>query len=225
MSIATTEPDLNIAYYEAQADRFFAETAEVDMSALRARFLAYLAPGARILDAGCGSGRDARAFRELGYCVTAMEPSRRLATLAESCCGLRVERLRFQDIDWCQRFDGIWACASLLHVPMVELPNVLQRLSRALRSGGVLYASFKYGHGERDSGGRRFTDLDEAALSERLQWAPELTTIEIWVTADRRVGREAERWLNVLLANDVRELLRNTMDEAGAMKIKNGTEV
>jgi SAM-dependent methyltransferase len=154
-----------------------------------------------------------------------MEPSRRLATLAEACCGLRVERLRFQDIDWCQRFDGIWACASLLHVPMVELPNVLQRLSRALRSGGVLYASFKYGHGERDSGGRRFTDLDEAALSERLQWAPELTTIEIWVTADRRVGREAERWLNVLLANDVRALLRNTMDEAGAMKIKNGTEV
>jgi SAM-dependent methyltransferase len=154
-----------------------------------------------------------------------MEPSRRLATLAEACCGLRVERLRFQDIDWCQRFDGIWACASLLHVPLAELPDALQRLARALRPGGLLYASFKYGRGERERGGRRFTDLDEAALSERLQWVPELATIEIWVTADRRVGREGERWLNVLLANDRRELARNMMDEAGAMKIKNGTEV
>ena len=216
MSMASTAPDPNIAYYEAQADRFCAETAEVDMTPLRARFLAYLAPGARILDAGCGSGRDARAFCELGYCVTAMEPSRRLAMLAETCCGLRVERLRFQDIDWCQRFDGIWACASLLHVPMAGLPNVLQRLSRALRAGGVLYASFKYGHGERDSGGRRFTDLDEAALADLLHWVPELTTIETWVTADQRAGREAERWLNVLLANDRRDIAGSIIDQAGA---------
>ncbi len=216
MSIASADPDPNIAYYETRADRFFAETAGVDMTPLRDRFLAHLAPRATILDAGCGSGRDARAFRELGYPVTAMEPSPRLAALAETYCGLPVERLRFQDLDWHQRFDGIWACASLLHVPMAELPDALQRLARSLRPGGVLYASFKYGQGERDSGGRHFTDLDEATLSELFQRVPELTTIETWVTADQRAGREAERWLNVLLANDRRDIAGSIVDQAGA---------
>jgi len=209
-------PNPTIAHYDAQAEPFFAATVAVDMSPLYAPFLAKLTAGASILDAGCGSGRDARAFRERGYEVTAMEPSMPLARLAASHCGVSVEIRRFQEIDWHERFDGIWACASLLHVPMAGLPDALQRLARSLRPGGVLYASFKYGHGERDSGGRRFTDLDEAALADLLHWVPELTTIETWVTADQRAGREAERWLNVLLANDRRDIAGSIIDQAGA---------
>ncbi|MEA1051868.1 class I SAM-dependent methyltransferase [Lamprobacter modestohalophilus] len=191
--------DPTIAHYDTEAAAFFATTVDVDMSPLYAPFLDKLALGAAILDAGCGSGRDALAFRERGFAVTAMEPSPVLAKLAEAHCGLPVVIRRFQDIDWHARFDGIWACASLLHVPMMDLPDVLARLARALRSGGVLYASFKYGRGERERGGRRFTDLDEARLAELLQQVPELELIETWVTADRRPGREDERWLNALL--------------------------
>jgi SAM-dependent methyltransferase len=199
VSTASRRFDPTPAYYAAEATAFFAATVDVDMSSLYAPFLAELTPGAAILDAGCGSGRDARAFRERGYAVTATEPSPALAALAEAHCGLPVARLRFQDLDWHARFDGIWACASLLHVPLAELPDVLQRLARALRAGGSLYASFKYGHGERERGGRRFTDLDEAGLAGLLQQVPRLAIIASWITGDCRPGREAEQWLNSLM--------------------------
>ncbi|MCF7983610.1 MAG: SAM-dependent methyltransferase, partial [Thiohalocapsa sp.] len=92
-----------------------------------------------------------------------------------------------------------WACASLLHVPAAELPDVMRRLSRALKNDGVLYASFKYGRGEREHRGRRFTDLDEAGLGALLEHVPELEPLETWTTGDLRPGRETERWLNTLL--------------------------
>ena len=156
--------DPTLAYYDAQTQSFFATTVDVDMSSLYAPFLRELAEGAAVLDAGCGSGRDARVFHERGYAVTAMEPSPALAALAEAHCGLPVEIRRFQDIDWHWCFDGVWACASLLHVSLAELPEVMHRLTRALRPGGILYVSFKYGRGEREHGGRWFTDLDDAGL-------------------------------------------------------------
>jgi SAM-dependent methyltransferase len=186
-------------YYEDHAQAFFDDTIGVDMLPLYERFLARVLVGGHILDAGCGSGRDALAFRRLGYKVTAFDASPALAALAEGLLGCAVPVLRFQDLDWQARFDGIWACASLLHVPMAELPEVLQRLAAALKAGGVLYASFKYGHGERDHNGRRFTDLDEAGLGALLRVVPALVELETWTTADRRTGRGDERWLNTLL--------------------------
>ncbi|NCC37000.1 MAG: class I SAM-dependent methyltransferase, partial [Chloroflexia bacterium] len=148
-----------------------------------------------------GSGRDALAFRRLGYDVTAFEASPTLARMASEHCGLPVEVRRFQEIAWEDRFDGIWACASLLHVPMSDLPEVLGRLARALKPGCVLYASFKYGAGEREHGGRRFTDLDETGLAALVGAVPGLEVIETSVSGDRREGREHERWLNALLLN------------------------
>ncbi len=192
--------DPTLAYYEEQAETFFAETVDVDMAPLYARFLARVSPGGHILDAGCGSGRDALAFRELGYAVTAFEASPALARLASDYCGLPVEVRRFQEVEWEDRFDGIWACASLLHVPLAELPEVLRRLGRALKAGGVLYASFKYGAGEREHGGRRFTDLDERRLAALVEAVPPFAVVETWVSGDRREGREGDRWLNAFVA-------------------------
>jgi SAM-dependent methyltransferase len=192
-------PDPTVAYYENRAETYFAETVAVDMAPLYARYLAYVPPGGHILDAGCGSGRDALAFRRLGYSVTAFEASSALAGLASAHCGLPVEVRRFQEDDWQERFDGIWACASLLHVPMAELPEVLRRLGRALKPDGVLYASFKFGAGERAHGGRRFTDLDEAGLAALVEAVTAIAVRKTWVTGDRREGREAERWLNAIV--------------------------
>ena len=204
MSDPASHPDPTIALYGAEAEPFFAATVEVDMTPVYAPFLARLQAGAAILDAGCGSGRDARAFVELGYAVTAMEPAAPLARRAQDHCGLPVQVLRFQDIRWRSRFDGIWACASLLHVSLAELPEILSRLARALRPGGVLYASFKHGRGERESSGRRFTDLDEAGLGELLAQVPELSLLACWITYDRRSGCALERWLNLLLRASTR---------------------
>ncbi len=200
MTTATPKDDPTLAYYEDQAEIFFAETVDVDMAPLYARFLARVPPGGHLLDAGCGSGRDALAFRSLGYVVTAFEASPTLARLASEHCGLPVEVRRFLEIEWEDCFDGIWACASLLHVPMAELPEVLGRLGRALKPDGVLYASFKYGAGEREHGGRRFTDLDEEGLAALVGVVPGLKVIETWVTGDRREGREGELWLNAVVA-------------------------
>ncbi len=192
--------DMTTRYYSENAPVFFADTVAVAMDPLYARFLPHIPPGGHILDAGCGSGRDTLAFLERGYQVTAFDASPSLASLAERHTGQPVRVLRLQDMEWSQTFDGIWACASLLHVPAAELPEVMGRLAGALRPGGVLYASFKYGHGERERQGRRFTDLDVAGLRALLAQVPGLTEPETWISQDLRPGRAAERWLNTLLA-------------------------
>ena len=191
--------DLNIDFYQQHAGMFFADTVDVDMTLLYRRFLPLLPDQAQILDAGCGSGRDVKAFVELGHQVTAFDASPALVALAKSHAGQPVHCLRFRDIAWQDAFDGIWACASLLHVPAVELADVTQRLCEALKPTGILYASFKYGSGEREHHSRRFTDLDEPGLEALLQQVPGLEEVETWTTADLRPGREAERWLNTLL--------------------------
>lgn len=194
-----TMNDETLSYYRDQTETFVLDTQAVDMAPLYAHFLPYLHGNARILDAGCGSGRDARAFAERGFQVTAFDASPAMAAVAEAHSGAPVAVLRFQEIAWREAFDGIWACASLLHVPTAELPDVMHRLGRALKLGGILYASFKYGHGEQMRNGRHFTDLDEAGLADLLKHVGSFVEIETWVTCDRRPGRESERWLNSLL--------------------------
>ncbi len=187
------------AYYRDNALAFVGNTLTVDMAPLYARFLPLLPPGGAILDAGCGSGRDARAFLDRGYAVTACDASAHLAAMASAHLGQPVLVRRFQELDWTHAFDGIWACASLLHVPGPELPDALCRLARALRPDGVLYASFKYGSGEREHHGRHFTDLNEVGLAVLLNHVKGLSLMETWTTGDRRPGRDSEPWLNILL--------------------------
>ena len=191
--------DPTATYYRDNAAGFFQETVDVDMAPLYDHFLPSVPVGGRILDAGCGSGRDALVFRDRGYRVTAFDASAELAALATGHTGLPVFVLRFQDLNWERRFDGIWACASLLHISSAELADAMRRLANALKPTGILYASFKYGQGEREHNGRRFTDLDEQGLERLLTRVERLEELDTWITADRRPGRTDERWLNTLL--------------------------
>ncbi len=186
-------------YYERNAESFFDATVNVDMGPLYQRFLPLLPSAGRILDAGCGSGRDLRAFTDLGYRVTAFDASPALVALANVHAGQPVHCLRFEDIDWPSSFDGVWASASLLHISLAELPDTLRRLSAALVPGGILYASFKYGSGERKHDGRRFTDMDADGLRRLLRQQTGLEPLDIWITADRRPERATELWLNALV--------------------------
>ena len=154
--------------------------------------------GQPILDAGCGSGRDALAFKRLGYPVYAFDASTALAAKASDLLGQPVAVQRFQEFAGETEYAGIWACASLLHVTETELPDAFARLWQALLPGGVLYCSFKYGDTERCKDGRHFTDANEARLG---QWAGDLPALSqsiYWITEDRRPER-TEQWLNVLL--------------------------
>ncbi|MGB5997390.1 MAG: class I SAM-dependent methyltransferase, partial [Marinomonas sp.] len=152
-----------------------------------------------ILDAGCGSARDAAYFKQQGFTVSAFDASEELAALASQHLQQTVEVNTFQQLDRVNQYDGIWCCASLLHVPKNELPNVFIRLQNALKPNGVLYVSFKYGTTERVDNGREFTDLNETALTSLIDACPQLNLIKHWQSSDQRPGRESESWLNALI--------------------------
>lgn len=190
---------MTLKYYQDNAQTFFDGTVNVDMSSLYETFTKHLAPGARVLDAGCGSGRDAKAFKEMGYQVEAFDASSAMVELAREHTGLPVQLMTFADVDWKEEFDGIWCCASLLHVPAEELPDVMRRLADALKPGGVWYVSFKYGDGEREVDGRRFTDMNEVGLRGLLADVPRIKIDSLWATQDRRPEKDVA-WLNGVLS-------------------------
>lgn len=185
------------AYYDAQAEAFARDTAGADVSAILGAFVELLPAGAHVLDWGCGTGRDSRALLDMGFAVTSTDASQAMCRTAEELFGVNVRCERFDDLQAEDEFDGIWACASLLHVRKRDLPAVLGKAHRALKPGGVLYASFKYGAFEGMRGGRWFTDLDEEALADLVGTSFDL--VRVWITGDVRPGRAGEKWLNCLL--------------------------
>ncbi len=185
-------------YYNLNAQDFFDSTIDVDMAPLYKEFIPLLEKSCLILDAGCGSGRDSKAFKSLGFVIHAIDASKELAELAEKVIGQTVEVTTFQDFEFAGQYGAIWACASLLHVPLNELPSVFKRLSEQLKTKGVFYCSFKYGAEEVERNGRQFTNLNESLLQDVISNAP-LRVLKTWRTKDLRKGRESEEWLNAIL--------------------------
>ncbi len=191
-------------YYHANAASFAADTVSVDFSETADRFLQHIPQGGTVLDFGCGSGRDTKYFLEKGYRVTAVDGSEELCRLASAITGIRVHRMLFEELEDEELYDGIWACASVLHLAETELPDVMARMYRALKRGGIIYLSFKYGTFSGMRGGRYFTDFTEQsfkALLDSLRY-PEKEMLQIreqWTSLDVRPGRENDRWLNILL--------------------------
>jgi SAM-dependent methyltransferase len=185
------------AYYDAHASEFCEKTVSVNMSELYVPFLREIPEGGRILDAGCGSGRDSLAFLQKGYQVVSIDASRAMVAATSQLTGQPAFLMCFDDIPFEAEFDGIWACASLPHVARQDLPLTLEKLTRALKPGGILYLSFKYGSEERIEDGRFFTDLEEARFHEILVTQPELEPLQVWITDDVRNDRkDSQRWLN-----------------------------
>lgn len=190
---------VTVAYYDANAEHFISSTIDAAMAPLLAWFLSYVPEGGSVLDWGSGSGRDSKSMTDAGYLVQAIDASRAMCAAAKSLAGIKVRCETFQDLDEQCSYDGIWANASLLHVPNVELPEVFSRAARALKSNGVFYASFKLGDFERIRNGRWFTFMDEDRLNSILEKVPALSLVEARVTEDTREERAGELWLNCLM--------------------------
>ena len=190
--------DQTLLFYKQNADSFFAGTVFADMEETRKRFTDYLSDHAAILDLGCGSGRDTRAFMDAGFRVDAMDGSEDMCARASEYTGIAVKHMAFDELEAIEQYDGIWACASLLHLPKNELASVLRRIENGLRENGVLYASFKYGGFEGMRDGRYFTDFTEVSLVKYWKDSSSLRIFDLWISEDVRADRKEKQWINLL---------------------------
>ena len=197
---AAEKTDITLDYYNNNAEAFCSGTQNVAFSEHQNMFLGCLPSGAGILDLGCGSGRDSKAFLDQGYEVEAMDGSEELCRLVAKVIGKEVICRRFQELAALHYlYDGIWACASILHLSMTELEDVMRRICRALKSGGILYTSIKYKTHEEIRNGRYFNDMTEEKMELLLQRLGTFKIENMWRTSDVRPGRSEEKWLNLLL--------------------------
>ena len=188
-----------IDYYEKNAKSFADSTADIEFSEMQDSFLSNLKEGASILDFGCGSGRDTCYFLKKGYKVTALDGSAELCRIAEEKTGISVIQMDFSEFAEKDKYDGIWACSSILHLPKQELKKVLVHMEQALHIGGIIYTSFKYGEFEGMRNGRYFTDFTEDSFRNFLTEIERLMLEKLWITRDVRLGRQDEKWLNMIL--------------------------
>lgn len=191
--------DKTLDYYERNADSFVTGTIDVRFADTQKRFASFLPDGAYILDFGCGSGRDAKAFLDMGYRVDAVDGSDKLCEMASDNTGITVRKMLFSELDECEKYDGIWACASILHLPKEELKSVFGKMLRAVKNGGYIYTSLKYGEFEGYRNERYFTDFTEDSFSEFISDISGIRIVEKWITSDVRPGRSDEKWLNLIL--------------------------
>ena len=188
-----------VNYYNRNVKQFYDNTVAVDFTDTQSVFLSKLAKGSAILDFGCGSGRDTKYFLSQGHHVEAIDGSLELCKLASQYTGIQVRPMLFQELSVINKYDGIWACASILHLPWSELADVMRRMQAALKANGIIYTSFKYGTFSGERNGRYFTDMTEARFAGFIEEIDGLQIEEQWISADVRPGRGEEQWINIIL--------------------------
>lgn len=188
-----------LTYYNQNARSFVANTRSVDFRATQDKFLQKLPKSALILDFGCGSGRDTKYFLEQGHQVDAIDGSAELCHLASEYTGIEVRCMLFQELSEVDKYDGIWACSSILHLSKNEMKSVLEKMVTALKDGGIIYTSFKNGEFEGERNGRYFTDFTLESFQEFCKGIDGVAIEEHWITGDVRPDRGEEKWLNLIL--------------------------
>jgi 2-polyprenyl-3-methyl-5-hydroxy-6-metoxy-1,4-benzoquinol methylase len=185
-------------YYNVNCQNYFDTTIQFNMETLYDLFLPYLPKGSKILDAGCGSGRDSKHFIDQGYSVSAFDGSSQMAVLASEFTGLAIQHKYFSDLCEKEEYDGIWTSASLLHVPQVELPATLQKLKAALKPNGIWYMSFRKGESECHEGDRYFNDQTESSLLSILEQLGDLEILYLG-TPDHLCSRRGYQFVSAIV--------------------------
>ena len=188
-----------IDYYNENAKDFVQGTISVDFTKVQHKFIDKLEKGDYILDFGCGSGRDTKYFIDNGFKVDAIDGSEELCKLASDYTGINVKHMYFQQLSDIDKYNGIWACSSILHLKYEELVRVIEKMNLALKQNGIIYTSFKYGDFEGERNGRYFTDMTEISFKKLVENIKDLKIEEYWITSDVRPGRGEEKWLNLIL--------------------------
>lgn len=188
-----------INYYDINAKEFVEGTLNVDFKAIQDKFINKLPAKGYILDFGCGSGRDTKYFLAKDFNVDAIDGSIELCKIASEYTNIKVRHMYFNELSIVNKYDGIWACSSILHLSLDDLVDVFKRMSKALKDEGIIYTSFKYGDFSGERNGRYFTDMTEDSFAKLIANVDNLKVEEQWITADVRPQRGNEKWLNLIL--------------------------
>ena len=184
-----------ITYYNQNAEEYFNNTVNVSMQELYDKFEAYLKPGNKILNLGCGSGRDSRYFLSKGYDVVSVDGSKEMCRLAEKYIGRGVRNITFAELDYNNEFDEVWASASLLHISKNNLPEILRKIYCALMSHGIIYSSWKYGGEDRIINGILYYNYREESIFSEFD-SMSFNIESSWLTGDN-MGRR-DKWINII---------------------------
>ena len=186
-------------FYNNNSKTYIEKTLSGDTSNLYKGFLNNIPKCGSILDLGCGSGRDSIEFIKQGYNVTAVDGSKEMVTAASKIISQQVICSRFEELKLTETFNGIWACASLLHVNKNHIVDVIKNISCNLKDNGVFYMSFKYGEDEYiDENGRYFNCYTEETFKEMIAQVSKLKIKNIYKSGDTLGGRNNLEWLNIL---------------------------
>lgn len=188
-----------INYYDINAKEFVEGTLNVDFKVTQDKFINKLPAKGYILDFGCGSGRDTKYFLAKDFNVDAIDGSIELCKIASEYTNIKVRHMYFNELSIVNKYDGIWACSSILHLSLDDLVDVFKRMSKALKDEGIIYTSFKYGDFSGERNGRFFTDMTEDSFAKLIANVENLKVEEQWITADVRPQRGNEKWLNLIL--------------------------
>jgi mutator protein MutT len=185
-------------FYQKQAKAYAQETISIEIDHLYERFLKFIPDGAHILDLGCGSGRDSRYFLDNNYTVTALDGSAALASVAEKLIKQPVVVSLFQNISFDDEFDGVWACASLLHCPKSQIEDVLIKIHKALKVDGIFYASFKWGEQETSEDLGRF--FNNYTLNQLIALFGRVSGLDILVSWEevKSLRNTTQKWVNII---------------------------
>lgn len=198
-------------YYDNNAQEFVANTFSVDTTQTIVQFVKNIRIGGEILDVGCGSGRDSKYFLELGYNVTAFDASKEIANVASEKINHPVIHMQVQDMAWENKFDGVWAMASLLHLPKDEIPNAIQKCVSSLKEGGTFFASFKSGEGESfDNKGRYFSYFTIEELNTIMEKIPELDNFKVNYSGTEDALKRDVTWINIIATKKPELVLNKT---------------
>lgn len=186
-------------YYNKNSEEYFNSTLNVDMTNTYKEFLKLVPKDGKILDLGCGSGRDSMNFMKLGYEVIAVDGAKKLAKRASVLLGKEVIVSTFEELELKEKFHGIWACASLLHIKREDLKTVLNNLYNNLDDNGVFYMSFKYGEKEYvDDKNRYFNCFTDESIISFINENTKYNILGLYITEDK-LGRVNEvKWVNLI---------------------------
>lgn len=190
---------MTLNFYNQYASQYFSQTVNTQMREQYERFLPFIPKEGSILDLGCGSGRDSYYFKQKGYQIVAVDGSKELAKYASELLGQPVINQLFHEINFNNQFDGIWACASLLHIPENQMLDILKKMKKSLKSEGIIYISVKEGQGCLVEGERLFQYYSTEQLENTITQCRGLMVEALWKTIEVKELEHEVIWLNAIV--------------------------